>query len=71
MKATAVNPWLVKSAQDRHPGCMTCDCADRLEQIRRSTDMAWLHQVLAYTDNQLTVRKAAERRLRVLAKRTN
>ena len=66
MKQT--NPWLVDD-QDLMPGAATCEGHDRLEQIKNSTDVAWLRRVLAWPDNQLTVRKAAERRLRVLSRK--
>jgi hypothetical protein len=64
-KNEAVNPWLVES-REQPPGCQTCDGHDRVEEIKASTDVAWLRRVLAWPDNQLTVRMAAERRLRRL-----
>jgi hypothetical protein len=50
------------------PGCITCDAADRISQIKRSDDAAWLQAVVKCVDNQKTVQQAAERRLRKLTK---
>jgi len=62
------NPWLVWD-QKNYPGCWTCDAADRVSRIKVSQDIAWLKRVLAWRDNQITVRLAAERRLRVLSRK--
>jgi len=63
------NPWLVVDLQNDEPGCQTIDSVSRIEQIKLSHDVAWLRQVLAWRDNQITVRQAAERRLRVLSRK--
>jgi hypothetical protein len=62
------NPWLVADLQEVCPGCQTCVVEDRVQMIKESTDIAWLRHVLAWRDNQITVRQAAERRLRKLQK---
>jgi hypothetical protein len=64
------NPWLVASMQHISPGVQTCDVHDRCEKIRNSSDLSWLRRVLAYPDNQLTVREAAARRIRVLTRQS-
>ena len=48
----------------------TCDAQDRITQIQQSSDVSWLRAVLAWPENQLNVRLAAERRLRRLARKT-
>lgn len=63
-----INPW----SQPAPKGwgishVTTCEAQSRLAKIKESTDIAWLRQVLAWADNQLAVRLAAERRLRKLA----
>jgi len=58
------NPWEVHWS----PGAITCSSEDRIHQIKDSTDLNWLKRVLAWKDNQLTVRQAAERRIRQLQK---
>lgn len=55
------------------PGCpvrtvVTCDAASRLSLIKSNTDPEWLRAVIRDRDVQSTVRLAAERRLRKLAK---
>jgi hypothetical protein len=47
---------------------VTCDGQDRIRLVRASTDPDWLRAVLRDRDVQSTVRLAAERRLRKLAK---
>jgi hypothetical protein len=48
------------------PHTTVIDAESRLEEIKRSTDITWLRKVLAWPDNQVSVRAAAERRLRKL-----
>jgi hypothetical protein len=50
---------------------MTCSADDRLKEVRISTDVVWLEKVRQrkFTEH-LTVRSAARRRLRVLAKQS-
>lgn len=60
---TDQNPWAGSI-----PGTIVADAGDRINRIKESTDIAWLNSVLRQGDNQLTVRKAAERRLRSLQK---
>lgn len=62
------NPWLVKSMQGTHPGCQTSSGDDRLRMVRESTDVAWLREVMAWEETQLTVRKAAAARARKLGR---
>jgi hypothetical protein len=63
------NPWLVPH-QDLMPGACTCDVHDRLAEIKSSTDLAWLRRAMAWSDSQLTVRKAAAARIRRLTRPT-
>ncbi len=60
------NPWACTDSFLK--GCITCGSDDRLHQIKMSTDLDWLKKVLAWKDNQITVRQAAERRIRQLQK---
>lgn len=47
------------------PSVLTALCAnDRIHLVKRSTDADWLELVIAAGDTQVTVRRAAERRLR-------
>lgn len=46
------------------------DAENRLAIVKRSTDAAWLDQVRRADDVQVSVREAAGRRLRKLAKLT-
>jgi hypothetical protein len=45
----------------------TCDAATRLDQVKASTDKAWLNRVMRDPDTQANVRHAADRRLRKLS----
>lgn len=47
---------------------LTCDSESRLSQVKQSTDPDWLRAVIRDRDVQSTVRLAAERRLRKLAR---
>lgn len=49
--------------------CETGTSYERLEKIRKSENPKCLSTVAAWPDQQPTVTKAAERRLRVLAKK--
>ena len=63
------DPWareLEVPAPGGVPYTVTCDTEGRLDLIRDSTDVLWLRKVLAWPDNQVIVRAAAERRLRKL-----
>jgi hypothetical protein len=52
------NPWLIPSlATDGE--VMICDSESRLAHIRESHNLTWLRQVIAWPDNQLSVRRAA------------
>ena len=46
----------------------TADARPRTEKVRDSTDSEWLRAVIAWPHTQKTVRLAAERRLRKLAR---
>ena len=61
------HPWAVDVCGT---WAMTCDASSRIDQIKRSTDVAWLRKVAQpkFSD-QVTVREAAERRLRILARK--
>jgi len=59
------SPWLVGKLNS-YPEI--CDSENRIQKIKSSTDIVWLSRVLAYRDNQVSVRRAAERRLRKLTK---
>lgn len=63
-ETATVNPW-----QHTRYGMatQTCDTESRIDAIKSSSDITWLRAVLAWPENQLTVRLAAERRLRRLA----
>lgn len=47
---------------------VTCGVEDRLREVKRSTDIEWLREVIRDRDMQTTVRLAAERRHRKLMK---
>ncbi len=47
---------------------LTCGVEDRLREVKRSTDIDWLREVIRDRDVQTTVRLAAERRHRKLMK---
>ena len=65
---TTINPWVTLNPYPGIERTETCDKHNRLERIKKSNDAAWLRQVLAWPDNQVTVSDAALRRLRRLAK---
>ena len=46
--------------------CGSCSVEDRLDEIRRSVDRAWLQQVIMFPFMQKTVVKAAGVRIRQL-----
>ncbi len=48
--------------------CRYCCANDRMEIVRRTTNMALLEQIVAWPDTQRTVRAAAESKVRRLAK---
>lgn len=62
------NPWGERYEGTSMAGCATCDARDRIEQIRKSTDAAWLHRCLAYGRLQTIVKHAIQVRLRKLAR---
>lgn len=45
---------------------MNCSVVDRIEQIKRATDISWLDQVIQHPDIQSSVIKAAKSRIRKL-----
>ena len=57
------NPFIrYNPAMGREVGA--CSAADRLDEIKRSDDQAWLKLVISHPDMQTTVVKAAKARLR-------
>jgi riboflavin biosynthesis pyrimidine reductase len=62
------DPWApeVLPPLKSEPVTVVCDTEGRLDLIRESSDVLWLRKVLAWPDNQVIVRAAAERRLRKL-----
>jgi len=58
--ATKSHPW----ASSFCPGAFICDAESRLAHVKTSTDADWLKQVILHRDTQISVRLAAERRLR-------
>lgn len=62
------NPWRTPSSWSSTGFSQYIDAETRIGRIKTSSDVAWLRSVLAWPDNQVSVRVAAERRLRKLAK---
>ncbi len=65
MSQPTFNPWAVQYGRD---DTEIVDAASRIDAILRSNNRLWLQSVLRWSDNQMSVRVAAERRLRLLAK---
>ena len=65
MRNIKQSPWYVNVMGN---DCETCDGADRLRQVRESSDAEWLRRVITYPHNQRAVQKAAEAKLRKLTK---
>ena len=61
-----INPWLVNIPG--HPGCQYCCANDRMDLVRRTSDLKLLEQIIAWPETQRTVHAAAESKLRRLKK---
>jgi len=69
MSDTQKNPWVIPFKWNGSTVAMEhCDAESRIAEIKRSEDVAWLRLVLAWKDSQISVRVAAQRRLRKLSK---
>jgi hypothetical protein len=62
-------PWAQPSNFRAGDYTITCTVADRLPKIKTSTDIEWLRAVVGDQDEGVTVRRAAERRIRKLRQR--
>ena len=60
------NPWGEKYEGRMMDGCITSGIGERQDEVKTSTDIAWLRRCLTYPDTEKTVRTAIERRLRKL-----
>ncbi len=55
------NPWVCESLLSVGLNCEMCAAEDRIDEIKSSTDIRWLRQVLAWRDNQIIVRRHNQR----------
>jgi hypothetical protein len=60
-KESEKNPWLIKSGMMK--GCITLSAEDRISRIGVSTNRGWLRSIIAWPEEKITVRTAAQRRL--------
>lgn len=69
MKANdSISPWS-RPAPPGYPipNVTVCDAESRLDAVHKSYDRSWLNRVVRDADTQISVRRAAERRLRKIA----